>query len=275
VGAPPGATAFRTIATAAGTLVVDAAFEAAARALGLPAREAVAALLAAAPAEHGRSRTASVPLPGRAERLHLRPVRHGGWLAPVWRDRVAGLARPVAELHVTEALRARGAPVPRAVLVAGFRAPPLWQAVVGTLQIEGARDGVAWLAARPPEAALLATAEAAGRAVRRFHDAGGRHADLHVKNLLVRDGDAPRVFVIDLDKGRAGEPPSARRRMRELMRLRRSLVKRGLLEQAGEAARRAFFSGYVAGDERLARALLACYARERRSGDLHARLYRP
>jgi 3-deoxy-D-manno-octulosonic acid kinase len=275
VGSAPAAAAFRTLASAAGTLVVDAAFEEAARALGLPARDAVAALLAAGASGHGRARTARVALPGRAERLHLRPVRHGGWLAPVWRDRLAGLARPIAELHVTEALRALGAPVPRAVLVAGYRAAPLWQAVFGTLEIEGARDGVAWLGDEPPERETLATAEAAGQAVRRFHDAGGHHADLHVKNLLVQDGGAPRVFVIDLDKGRAGPPPPARRRMRELMRLRRSLVKRGLFDQVGEAGREAFFRGYVRGDAALARALLDSYARERRAGKLHAALYRP
>jgi 3-deoxy-D-manno-octulosonic acid kinase len=269
----PAAADFRTLATAGGTLVADAVFFEAARALGLPAREAVEALLLAEPAERGRSRTASVMLPGRTERLHLRPVRHGGWLAPVWRDRLAGLARPIAELHVTEALRARGAPVPRAVLVAGFRAAPLWQAVLGTLHIEGARDGVAWLAQQPSEAELLAVAGAAGHAVRRFHDAGGRHADLHVKNLLVQERE-PQVLVIDLDKGRAGDPPPPRRRMRELMRLRRSLVKRGLLEQVGAAGLRAFFDGYVGGDEALARALLESYASERRAGDLHALLYR-
>jgi 3-deoxy-D-manno-octulosonic acid kinase len=274
VGADPRAGAFVTSASAEGTLVVDAAFEESARALGLPAREAVAALLASAPFGHGRAGTARVALPGRSERLHLRPVRHGGWLAPVWRDRLAGLARPIAELHVTEALRARGAPVPRAVLVAGYRAAPLWQAVLGTLVIEAACDGVAWLASDPAEPELVAVAEAAGHAVRRFHDAGGRHADLHVKNLLVQAGSEPRVFVIDLDKGCAGDPPLARRRMRELMRLRRSFVKRGLLEQVGQAGRRAFFRAYVRGDEALARALLARYAQERRSGGLHAWLYR-
>jgi 3-deoxy-D-manno-octulosonic acid kinase len=275
VGTAARAGAFHTFASAQGTLVVDAEFEAAVRALGLPARSAVTALLASAPAGEGRARTSSVALPGRTERLHLRPVRHGGWLAPVWRGRLAGLARPIAELHVTEALRARGAPVPRAVLVAGFRAAPLWQAVLGTLEIPDARDGVVWLASGPPEPERIAVAEAAGRAVRRFHDAGGRHADLHVKNLLVREAGEPRVLVIDLDKGRAGDPPPARRRMRELMRLRRSLVKRGLIAQVGQAGERAFFRGYAGGDADLARALLARYAHERRGGELHARLYRP
>lgn len=254
---------------------MDPDFEASAIALGLPRKDVVAALFAGAPASRGRSATVIVELPGRPERLHLRPVHHGGWLSPLWAGRLLGLARPIAELHATEALRARGAPVPRAVLVAGWRATPLWGAVLATLQIEGALDGLAWLRAQPSAEAIRAAALSAGRAVRDFHDAGGQHADLHIKNLLVRgEHGAPETFVIDLDKARCGNPPSPRRRMRELMRLYRSLLKRGVFEQVGSEARAAFFAGYTDGDAGLANALLECWPRERRRVARHARGYR-
>ena len=125
----------------------------------------------------------------------------------------------------------------RAAAGARRRAPqrgPLWSAVVGTVHVEDARDGVAWLAARPAGAELLRGARAAGAAIRRFHDAGGSHADLHVEESAAsRARGGADVFVIDLDRARADAPPDARRRMRELMRLVRALHKRGVAEQVG------------------------------------------
>lgn len=257
---------------AEGTLVVHPEFEAAVRGLGLPSRDALAALFASAPASKGRSATAIAALPGRAERLHLRPVRHGGLLGDLWGERILGLSRPIDELRVTETLRELGAPVPRGVLVAGWRARPFWTAIVGTIQIEGTRDGEAWLEDSPSPTERLGGAEAAGRAVRRFHDAGGRHADLHLKNLLVRQDGC--VFVIDLDRAQAGEPPDAARRMRELMRLYRSLLKRQLFEQVGSEGRKAFFDAYTGGDASLARDLMSHWPRERRRVARHALGYR-
>jgi len=272
---PAGAHAsFPRVERDAGVLVVREDLLETVCALGLPAAEAARALLATAPAGQGRSRTAVVDLPGDAGRLHLRPVLHGGWLAPLWRGRLLGLARPIAELHATEMLRSRGAPVPEAVLVAGWRAAPLWAALFGTLQIAGARDGLAWLRGKPSAAALDAAAVSAGHAVRRFHDAGGRHADLHVKNLLLRgDPDRPETFVIDLDKAQVGAPPTPRRRMQELMRLYRSLIKRGVFEEIGPGPRTRFFASYTDGDASLASALLAHYPRELRRVSRHARGY--
>lgn len=267
---------FRTHANAAGTLVVHEAFEQAVRALGFPERDAVHALFARAHADgpHGRRATAAIALPGREERIHLRPVRHGGVLAPLWGERIARLARPVLELHITETLRRRGAPVPHPVLVVGWRAHPLWRAFYATQHVEASLDGLAWLEKRPDAARIAAVAASAGRAVRAFHAAGGRHADLHLKNLLVQTAETERVLVIDLDRARVGAPPAPRRRMRELMRLYRSLLKRGVLEQVGRHGCAAFFDAYTGGDAALARALMDHWPRERRRVARHARGYR-
>jgi len=225
----------------------------------------------------GRSRTAVVSLPG-GPRLLLRPLRHGGVLAPLTRDLYLGLGRPRRELAVSERLRAAGAAVPAPALALGLRGPgPCWRLVLGTELEEGAEDAVAFLARRPARARLLAAAGAAGRAVRRFHDAGGAHPDLHVKNLLVREGPggAPpcEVLVIDLDRARIEAVRPARARMAELMRLLRSLVKRDLLTQVGVRGCVRFFSAYVGGDRALRRALLAHRAREERRIARHARLW--
>jgi len=267
---------FRIHAGVAGRLVVHRDFEDAVRAAGFPDRDAVREFFARAVAggAHGRQATAAIALPGRSERIHLRPVRHGGVFGPLWGDRLMGLGRPIRELRTTETLRQRGAPVPQAILAAGWRAAPLWTAVLGTLHVERSLDGLAWLERDPEAGRIVACAAAAGRAVRAFHDAGGRHADLHIKNLLVRTGESEGVLVIDLDRARAGEPPSPGRRMREISRLYRSLLKRRVFERVGREGRAAFFEAYTGGDAEIGRALRRHWPREKRRVARHVRGYR-
>ncbi len=116
---------------------------------------------------------------------------------------------------------------------------------------------------------------AAARAIRSFHEAGGRHADLHVGNLVLRDsGDQSEVVVVDLDRARCTGVPSPGRRMRELMRLYRSLRKRALLESANPELEVAFFNEYVNGDRALRDALLRHLPREQRRIARHAASWR-
>lgn len=255
--------------------LVDAAFAGPLEALGWPAREAVERALAGAGSQ-GRGATAILRLPGRAERIHLRPVRRGGLVGPLWFDTLWGVERPTAELRTAARLAAAGAPVARPLLVVAWRqAGPLWRAVVGTEHAEDALDGMAWLATRPAPRALIHGVRAVGRAIRRFHDAGGEHADLHVKNLLLRErGPRSEALLIDLDRARAGAPPDAARRMRELSRLVRSLYKRGLAEQVGERGLAAGLAAYCGRDRALRRALLAHLPRERRRAARHGWGYR-
>jgi 3-deoxy-D-manno-octulosonic acid kinase len=62
---------------------------------------------------------------------------------------------------------------------------------------------------------------AAGRCLRRFHDAGVQHADLTANNIML--GEAGEVWVLDFDRGRLREPGAWRERV--LDRLARSLAK--------------------------------------------------
>jgi hypothetical protein len=267
--------AFREQRSAERALFVSIEFESAALALGLLEPGGLERALAQASGSRGRSRTALVSLPGRAERLHLRAVHHGGLLRGLLRDRLIGLARPLAELHAHARLRALGAPVPVPVLVAARRVRGFQHAAVGTVHEEGALDGLALLAAPSTPAARRRAAAAAGRAVRALHDAGARHADLHLGNLLFRAGDAGcEVWVIDLDRARLGAPPGPRERMRELMRLHRSLVKHELLARLGARGCASFFAAYTGGDRGLRSALLRQLPRERARLALHALGYR-
>ena len=244
-------------------------------ALGLLEHGRIDALFAAGGPASGRGTTALLALPD-GSKLHLRPVRHGGWLGGLLREHLLGFGRPLAELQVTAALGAAGAPVPRAVLVVGERRfGPCCRAAVGTLDLEGGLDALRFLESRPASPRIARAAAAAGRAIRRFHDAGGRHADLHAGNLVVREGPSgTEVFVIDLDRARAAAPPSPGRRMRELMRLQRSLEKRHLLNIAGPVARARFLAAYTGHDRALRRALLAHLPRERARTALHRLTWR-
>lgn len=161
--------------------------------------------------------------------------------------------------------------MPRAVLAAGHRHGLVWTAAVATVFEEDAEDAERFLARAPTGDEVLAAAAAAGAAVRAFHDAGGRHADLHLGNLLLlHRAGVLEARVVDLDKARAGGPPSPTRRMRELARLWRSAEKRGLAGRIGPRGCARFLAAYVRGDRALRRALLARLPRERLRIRLHA-----
>jgi len=231
--------------------------------------------LAAAPsAGEGRAATALVSLPDGGPRLVVRRLRHGGLLGPLLADRYRDGERSLRELEVTARLRAAGAPVPEPVLALARRRGPCWTHALATVYEEGAVDALGFLASAPDEARVLRAAAAFGAAVRRFHDAGGRHADLHVKNLLLRETRAgAEGIVIDLDRGGVGAPPAPRRRAHELGRLWRSLAKRGVAAAVGERGVASFFAAYCAGDRTLRDALLARLPAERRRAALHGLHY--
>lgn len=258
-------------------LVVDAAFESDALRADLLGVDALARLAADSDTEGGRAPAARVALAGAGVRLLVRPVRHGGWLGRWLGASLLGLGRPLSELRVTDALRASGAPVPRPALVLGLRRfGPIWNAAVGSIFVEEAQDLLGFLRCGPPAHAVWGAAAAAGRAVRRFHDAGGRHADLHAGNLLLRQGpDGPEVWIVDLDRARRMPRVTPARRMAELMRLQRSLRKRGLEVRVGPRGHAAFLHAYVAGDRALRRSMLRHLPKERVRNRIHALAYGP
>ncbi|HET6303150.1 MAG TPA: lipopolysaccharide kinase InaA family protein [Myxococcota bacterium] len=270
---PPGFVAHRA---GDSLLVVAHRVEAAARAAGLCTPDAHDRLDETTPFEVGRAATALLELPDGGPLLVVRRVRHGGWLGALLGRALLGVERPLAELRVSAALRERCAPVAEpAFVLAHRRLGPVWNAAVATVAEEGARDALAFLGEAPSRARTIRAARAAGRAVRRFHDAGGWHRDLHVKNLLVRESaEGVECIVIDLDRARllAELPPAAR--MRQLMRLYRSLVKRDLLERVGARGLAAFFGAYVGRDRALRTALRARLPLERARLALHAWRYR-
>ena len=185
-------------------------------------------------------------------------LERGGILRGLLRRRFADPARPLREAATAEAFLARGGRTPPVVAARSRRRRPggLYALEVATerLPAEGDLDEVLGRPAAGPAFART-LARALGRTLRHAHDAGLRHRDLQVRNLLVPRGfpgaggsrDPERLVVLDLDRCQVGEPLARAERVVSLARLFRSLVKRGLAPVSASGLR-AFVSGYAEPD---------------------------
>lgn len=156
----------------------------------------------------------------------LRFYRRGGLPGKLIVDRYfhTGLERTRAwrEWRLLVGMRALGLPVPRPVAARVMRSGLTYQAAIITETLPGVSMG----ALLDIDALTPVAWRAVGEGIRRLHDAGAWHADLNAHNILVADasGDAPRVHVIDFDRGRMRPQDTVWRRA-NLARLARSLRK--------------------------------------------------
>jgi 3-deoxy-D-manno-octulosonic acid kinase len=210
--------------------------------------------------------------------LVFRPMLHGGVLGPLLGPTYFSSKRALQELYVTWTLREAGAPVPEPVMAQVERRRFGFHLAMGTRLEEDSVDGIGFLKQRPKPKRLSTVTHAIGKAVRRFHDAGGSHPDLHLKNLLIREAahgaSPPEVLIIDLDCAQQRQQISPGRRMDELMRLYRSVIKRGYNQQLSGEPMRSFFDGYVGEDTELRDQLMARLPLERRKLSLRRVGYR-
>jgi len=180
----------------------------------------------------------------------VRLGRRGGVVARLVRQTYLGLRpRPLRELAVTVEARRRGVAVPE-VLAARVEGRLAYRSALVTAAVPDAATLIEAFAKSDGAAARRDLAARAGRAVAVLHDAGIRHADLNLTNILVHPGgDGPAIVLVDLDRARLGRGPlGARARRGNLARLARSARKldpTGVL--AGVEERRAFLRGYAPG----------------------------
>jgi 3-deoxy-D-manno-octulosonic acid kinase len=256
-------------------LVLDRARADALVALRLADPAARRALFARAP-RRGRGAAPSVPLAGGGAAV-LRRYRHGGALARLTGSLFLGPRRALAELETTARAEAAGAPVPHALcLVAWPVVGPMWSALIGTAEEEGAVSLLDALSRVPSRRERVRRAREVGAALRRLHDAGVEHRDLQLGNVLWRERDERRrVVVIDLDGARFHPARlDARRRARNLGRFVRSGAKaRAGGAELGRRELAALVGGYCTGDRALRRALRARAGCERVRLALHRASY--
>jgi len=176
----------------------------------------------------GRSLHPSIPL-REGQRMVLRRFLHGGLLSAVTRDLYALSSRSFRELALTEEIRSAGIPTIRPIgAVHQSVIFPFYRAYLLTLEVPDARNLIQFFQdmGSHPVGEVLALKRkiirAAGRLVRQFHDSGFFHADLQLRNLLVAD---QRVLLIDFDRSLRMQNLPERIRMKNLLRLNRSVDK--------------------------------------------------
>jgi len=176
----------------------------------------------------GRSLHPSIPL-REGQRMVLRRYLHGGLLSAVTRDLYALSSRSFRELALTEEIRSAGIPTIRPIgAVHQSVIFPFYRAYLLTLEVPDARNLIQFFQdmGSHPVGEVLALKRkiirAAGRLVRQFHDSGFFHADLQLRNLLVAD---QRVLLIDFDRSLRMQNLPERIRMKNLLRLNRSVDK--------------------------------------------------
>lgn len=184
---------------------------------------------------------------GGAGPLLVRPYRKGGLLRHLRGQLFRGSWRPLSELVLHRRLEAAGVPVLQAVGCVVLRSLLGWRGFLLTREVEGALDLQAWLYgdAAPGDTPPARVLRRAGRAVRRLHDAGVSHLDLHPKNLLLTPGG--EVLVIDLDRARIFPGPLPEgERLANLVRLARAIEKHRLKGMhAGRREALRFLEGYA------------------------------
>ncbi len=152
----------------------------------------------------------------------LRQYRRGGWIARLTRDRYmwtgAARTRPFREWQLLRDLHDAGLPVPAPVAAQYRRGILTYRGDLITERIAHAQPLSSLLQQAPLSAAVW---QAIGACIRRFHDAGARHADLNAHNILLDDHG--KVFVVDFDRGSRRAPGPWR--IANLARLKRSLLK--------------------------------------------------
>jgi tRNA A-37 threonylcarbamoyl transferase component Bud32 len=180
--------------------------------------------------------------------LMVRQYAHGGLWGRLTRTLFLGGRRMRHEFAL--ALYARIAGVPTSAPVA-LRIERAWGPFVTALYVSERIPGTANLlelcrsadlAERLTSPQRRRLASAIAGAIGAMHDAGIVHADLNLRNILVRDPfGQPEAFVVDFDKAKIVERPSLNRRMANLTRLDRSIVKWAASRRAVRAADRLRF----------------------------------
>ncbi|MBM4078070.1 MAG: hypothetical protein FJ278_00100, partial [Planctomycetes bacterium] len=238
-GLPAG---FLTVSAPSGTLLVKDGLSEPVAGLpkGILKGEPPEAETSQATALMGRGFVAVVPMRAEGEQVVIRHYAHGGLWRKVAGDVLLGTRRPVRELVVAEAARLGGVPTAEALAAVVTKwFGPFYRANLISRYIPDTTDLIAFLSGSlegevgghsPPcmgVARTRAGIRAAAAAVAAMHRACILHADLQLKNILVRfrpDG-AAEAFVIDFDKSRVLPRLTVKQRMANLMRLDRSATK--------------------------------------------------
>jgi hypothetical protein len=175
----------------------------------------------------GRGVAYAIALPATGTRAVVRHNQHGGKLAGLTRDLFLPPTRAPHELAVALRLRALGIPTPDVLMYGTSPAPfPFRRADVVTRQIEYGRDLATFMTWQTSIDEREAAWTAARALVRAMNDAGVRHHDLNVKNVLIAPAEGGlTACLLDVDRVTFGAPGSDAVARGNVERLQRSARK--------------------------------------------------
>lgn len=161
----------------------------------------------------------------------VREYCHGGLFGKILRDIFWNSLRPLRELSICEAAGKSGIKTSEVIAIVKNRVlGPIYKCRLVSKEITGAID-LMELLLNAEKNKLVARKRKiinkTAKAVKEMHGAGIYHADLHLKNILIQSAAVGKVdvYIIDLDKSRQYEKISLHQRMRNIMRLDRSVEK--------------------------------------------------
>ncbi len=208
----------------------------------------------------GRTLHPSVSL-GDDKRMVFRRYSHGGLLRAITGSLYCFGARSFRELAITEEIRSCGIPTVEPIgaihQVTGF--PIFYRAYLLTLEVFGAVNAIQYLE-EIRESSNQDTLRhkrkmirLSGLLLRQFHQFGFFHRDLQLKNILVA-GD--RILIIDFDRSYRKRILPTAARLRNLLRLNRSVEKwRRFGLPITRTDRWRFFSAYAGEDREIRKAM--------------------
>jgi len=126
----------------------------------------------------------------------VRPLVHGGLFRHITGGRFLGVGRTMQEIRVSDFLATNGIPTPEILAVRMARAGLFYHIEVVSRLVPDAVDLLTYLEVTRDDSREFM--RKAGTLIRRMHDVGVYHNDLHIKNLLL-DGYG-ELWVLDLDK---------------------------------------------------------------------------
>ncbi len=212
----------------------------------------------------GRGRCLTLTLDEIDERVVVRRYRHGGLFGKLTGELFCNQHRPLNEALLCEkAVKGGLRTVEVVAVIKRNRLYPFFKAEIVTKEIEGAFDLIHAVDRLLDFESKLCCKKGeiineVAFMVKKLHDIGIYHADLHLKNILLKEDEKGffSSYIIDLDKSVLLDSMDIEKRMKNLYRLDRSVVKlkmackgRGLLDRkvfpVSKADRVRFFREYI------------------------------
>lgn len=180
----------------------------------------------------GRGDYLSIPAAENGnERLIIKNCRHGGFLGKVFGSIFYKKRRSLHEIYINEIASQKGVPSAEVIAIITRK---LWGVFYRTdlisKEIPGAVDVAQFLkdsSLKKISACKKSIIFILAQLIRDMHDAGIYHADLHLKNILLKEESNGKfhAYIIDFDKSVVSHTLSIEQKMKNLLRLNRSLEK--------------------------------------------------